>query len=268
MQDILRIIDEKKHDIDKARPLSPETLESLRKDFTVRYAHETTAIEGNTLTIYETKVVLEDGITIGGKSIREHLEVLNIRDALNWLEDTVKNKTPVTEDTIREIHRIVMKGILYDDAGFYRRHPVYISGAWHVPPNWIKVPELMQDFSVWLERGPGPEHPVVYAAKAHIELVRIHPFIDGNGRTARLLTSLLLMRSGYPPAMYTCASRQEYMHTLDKAHMTGDVSGFVTITAKAVQFMEDRYLQLIRQNVEALYYKPERAEGVDRGDDR
>jgi len=258
VEEILRIVDQKKAAIDNARPLSPETLRSLKNDFTVRYAHETTAIEGNTLTIYETKVVLEDGITIGGKSIREHLEVLNIRDVLNWLEGIVQNNTSVTEDTVREIHRIVMKGILPDDAG-----------AWHVPPNWVKVPELMQDFSAWLERGPGQEHPVVYAAKGHVELVRIHPFIDGNGRTARLLTSLLLVRSGYPPAMYTSGNRQEYMQALDKAHMTGDVSWFVTITAGAVEFMEDRYLELIRQNDEAqMYFAHGRQETVDRGDDR
>jgi len=165
--------------------------------------------------IRKTKVVLEDGITIGGKSIREHLGVLNIRDVLGWLEDVVQKKSPVTEDTVSEIHGIVMKGILPDAAGFYRRHPVCISGAGHVPPNWVKVPRLMQDFSAWLESGPGREHPVVHAAKAHIELVKIHPLIDGNGRTARLLTSLLLMRSGYPPAMYTSGSRPEYMQAAD-----------------------------------------------------
>ncbi|HUW66055.1 MAG TPA: Fic family protein [Spirochaetia bacterium] len=256
MEEILRIVDQKKDDIDKARPLSPETLQSLKNDFTIRYAHETTAIEGNTLTIYETKVVLEDGITIGGKSVREHLEVLNIRDVLKWLENVVQKKSPVTEDAVREIHRIVMKGILDEDAGFYRRHAVYISGAWHVPPNWIKVPQLMNEFSAWLEHGPGEDHPVVFAAKAHVELVKIHPFIDGNGRTARLLTSLLLMRSGYPPAMYTSGSRQEYMQALDEAHMTGNLSRFVIITAKAVEFMEDRYLNMIRQDNEAQSSTP------------
>ena len=96
MEEILRIVDQKKADIDKAMPLSQETLQSLKNDFTIRYAHETTAIEGNTLTIYETKVVLEDGITIGGKSVREHLEVLNIRDVLKWLENVVQKKSPVT----------------------------------------------------------------------------------------------------------------------------------------------------------------------------
>jgi Fic family protein len=268
VDDILAIVDEKKRQIDAARPLPSETLQSLKADFTVRYAHETTAIEGNTLDIYETRVVLEDGLTIGGKTVREHLEILNIRDALVWMEDLVQRKAPVTEDIIREMHRIVMKGILAEDAGFYRRCPVYVSGARHVPPNWVKVPQLMAAFSAWLEQGHGNEHPVAFAARAHVELVKIHPFVDGNGRTARLLTSLLLLESGYPPAMYANSNRQDYIRALDHAHMSGDPSQFVIITAKAVEFMEDRYLNMIRQDHEASAQTKSVEHGPDPADDR
>lgn len=242
----LAALDAQKRGIDAACPLPPVTLQSLKEDFIIRYAHETTALEGNTLSLYETKVVLEDGITIGGKTVREHLEVLNIREALGWLESAATVQTPITEDTIREFHQIVMQGILPDEAGQYRRVPVYIRGALYVPPNWIKVPDLMRTFSEQLQHNTS-NHSVRAAATAHIELVRIHPFIDGNGRTARLLTNLLLLRAGYPPALYTTEHRQEYMQALDTATFHGDHEPFITVTIQAVGRMADRYLEMIRQ---------------------
>lgn len=244
----LASLDAQKRRIDAARPLPPVTLQSLKEDFIIRYAHETTALEGNTLTIYETKVVLEDGITIGGKTVREHLEVLNIRDAVAWLESAVSVRTPITEGTIRELHQIVMHGILPDEAGQYRRVPVYIRGALHVPPNWVKVSGLMRAraFSEQLQENTG-DHPVRDAARAHIELVRIHPFIDGNGRTARLLTNLLLLRAGYPEALYTTEHRRDYMQALDTATFHDDPDPFIEVTIQAVVRMADRYLEMIRQ---------------------
>lgn len=250
VEEALRVVDEKKREIDQARPLSPETLRSLEDDFTVRYAHNTTAIEGNTLSLTETQVIIEYGTTVGGKTVREHLEVLNMRDALEWLREVVKNAEPVTDRSVMAMHKIIMAGILKADAGFYRRQAVYIRGAEHVPPNWVKVSSLMEAFSDWLQAGPGKDHPVVFAAKAHLELARIHPFVDGNGRTARLLTNLLLMRYGYPPALYSATERQEYLDSIREAD-TGDISRFTVVTAKAVEFMEDRYLEMIRQAREA-----------------
>ena len=242
----LAALDAQKRRIDAARPLPPATLQSLKEDFIIRYAHETTALEGNTLNIYETKVVLEDGLTIGGKTVREHMEVLNIREALGWMESATRAHTPITENTIRELHQIVMQGILPDEAGQYRRVPVYIRGALHVPPNWVKVPDLMLTFSEQLQHNTG-DHPVRGAATAHIELVRIHPFIDGNGRTARLLTNLLLIRAGYPPALYTTEHRREYMQALDTATFHGNPEPFLVVTVQAVGRMADRYLEMIRQ---------------------
>lgn len=246
VSDLLTALDAKKRLIDAARPLPPATLASLRGDFIVRYAHETTALEGNTLTLYETKVVLEDGLTIGGKTVREHLEILNIRDALAWLESLAAQRTPVTEDTIQEMHRLVMQGILREEEGHYRRVPVYIHGAFHVPPNWIKVPGLMREWIASLQQDSG-EHTVIFAAGAHIELVRIHPFVDGNGRTARLLTNLLLLRPGYPPALYTTDQRRDYMQALDQATYYGDAEPFIRLTIEAVDRMADRYLAMIQQ---------------------
>ncbi len=248
--ELLASVDRKKREIDQARPLGPTALGSLKADFTVRYAHETTAIEGNTLSLAETQVVLEDGVTIAGKSVREHLEVLNMRDALNWLERVVHDETPVTEHTVYEMHRIIMSGILKEEAGFLRREPVYIVGSTYVPPNWVKLPDLMTDFSGWLSQGPVESHPVVFATRAHLELARIHPFVDGNGRTARLLTNLLLMRHGYPPALYESERRAEYIQAIREADDRGP-DPFIACTARAVEVMEDRHLALIRMDREA-----------------
>ncbi len=255
IDELLARLDAEKRRIDAARPLPPATLQSLQADFVVRYAHETTALEGNTLDIYETKVVLEDGITIGGKTVREHLEVLNIRAALAWLESAAAARTPITVDAIQEMHRLVMRGILREEAGRYRRVPVYIHGAFHVPPNWIKVPDLMRAFGERLQNA-ADDHPVRAAAVAHIELVRIHPFIDGNGRTARLLTNLLLMRAGYPPALYITDQRRDYMQALDTATFRGDPEPFIRITIQAVDRMADRYLEMIRRIEEGRRQAP------------
>lgn len=250
VESILREVDEAKRLIDEARPLPSPTVQALQDDFTIRYAHETTAIEGNTLSLRETQVVLEDGITIGGKTIREHLEVLNVREALNWLTDFVQNKDSITDRTVLDIHHIIMEGILKEDAGRYRRDPVYIRGAWHVPPNWIKIPRLMDDLSNEIAKGPEGEHPIVFASQAHVKLVQIHPFIDGNGRTARLLTSILLMQQGYPAAMYTSGKRAEYLEALSQAD-AGNLDPFILVTAEAIRFLENRYLALIAQQEQA-----------------
>ncbi len=267
LQAHLDTVDRKQRRIDDARPLPPATLRSLEDDFTIRYAHATTALEGNTLTLSETQVVLEKGITIGGKTVREHLEVLNMRDALGWLRGVAKSSEPVTDRTILEMHRIIMAGILKEEAGFLRRQPVYIRGSNQVPPNWVKVPDLMEGLSERINQGRGEDHPVVFAAQVHLELVGIHPFVDGNGRTARLLTNLLLMRSGYPPAIYSATERREYLDAIREAD-SGSPDRFIALTAEAVEFMQDRYLLMIAQ-VEEAHRFAEAGETSDRQvDDR
>ncbi len=245
IEGLLEALDNKKRRIDNARSLPSATLTSLKDDFVIRYAHETTALEDNTLTIYETQVVLKLELTIGGKTVREHLEVLNIRQALSWLDSLITAGAPITENTVAQIHRIVMQGILPDEAGLYRRVPIYIQGARHVPPNGIKVPVLMQSFGDQLKETTS-DHPVRNAALTHIDLVRIHPFIDGNGRTARLLTNLLLLRAGYPPALYTTDQRRDYVQTLDAATFERKPDAFIQLTIEAVDRMADRYLTMIK----------------------
>jgi Fic family protein len=242
LHEMLQRLDAKKSRLDAARPLPSASVKSLVQDFRLRYTHETTAIEGNTLTLRETQAVLENGITVHGKPLRDHLEVINVNDALDWLAKAVERKEPPSEKLIMQFHRILMKGILDEDAGYYRTVPVLIQGAKHIPPNWRKVPTLMQELEVWLRETSG--HPVVIAASAHIRLARIHPFVDGNGRTCRLLVNYILLQHGYPSALYTTERRDEYMRALDAVEQ-GDDEPFTVITAEAIEWTLDRYLLIV-----------------------
>ncbi|MBX5437787.1 MAG: Fic family protein [Alicyclobacillaceae bacterium] len=244
LADILSRIDVKKAGHDAARPLPSASVRSLMEDFRIRYAHETTALEGNQLTLREVQAVLEHGITIRGKPLKDHLEVVNAHEALEWLEQVVESKESVSEKLILDFHRMLMKGILNDEAGFYRRVPVYIQGSSHVPPNWRKVPQLMEEFESWIREAEAITHPVALAARAHIRLSQIHPFTDGNGRTCRLLVNCILMKHGYPPALYRAESRDEYLRALENADH-GDDELFIRVTAVAVEWTLDRYLAVV-----------------------
>lgn len=247
LDDLIKRVDHKKQILDQSRPLPFESVQSLIEDFRLRFTHETTAIEGNTLSLRETQAVLEEGITVHGKSLREHLEVINANESLHYLEKIVKNKVPITERLIMQFHEILMKGILKEEAGLYRRIPVFIKGAKHIPPNWIKVPKLMADWEHWINESTYV-HPVVLAAKAHIHLARIHPFVDGNGRTCRLLVNCVLMQHGYPPALYRSENRDAYMKALDDVE-NGNEDTFIQVTAEATEWTLDRYLHLLEETV-------------------
>lgn len=237
-------IDLKKRRLDEARPLPPNTLRSLREAMTVEWTYHSNAIEGNTLTLAETRVVLE-GITVGGKSVREHLEIINHREAIEFLEHVVQTAEPLTEWTIKNVHRLVLKGVNDEDAGVYRSENVLIAGARHRPPDHTLVPEHMERV---LERYDGewqPLHVVQRAALLHGEFVKAHPFVDGNGRTARLLMNFELMRSGFPPAVITTNQRLEYYDALDRAHTTGEYDEFVALVAAAAEAALDLWLSVV-----------------------
>ena len=236
-------IDEKLTKLNSKRPLSRENALSLQDAINLEWTYNSNGIEGNTLTLKETKVVLE-GITIGGKSIREHLEVINHEKAIEYLEELVKSKSALSEWNIKELHQLILKGIDDANAGKYRSCDVIISGAQHRPPQYIKVPELMEklmiNYNEW-----DKYHPIVKAALLHGELVKIHPFVDGNGRTSRLVMNMELMKSGYVPVIIKKDSRLNYYESLDKAHITGDYTDFVKLVAKLENEMLDRYLDVI-----------------------
>ncbi len=237
-------VDQLKSELDNKRPIPKETLKSLEESIALEWTYNSNGIEGNTLTLRETQVVLE-GITVGGKSIKEHLEAINHEKAILYLNDLVKEKNPITEWNIKSIHQLVLKNIDDENAGRYRRENVTIKGATHTPPDYLKVPELMEklvlNFENWNEF-----HHITQAALLHGELVKIHPFVDGNGRTSRLLMNLDLMNHGYNPVIIKKEDRLEYYEALDKAHTTGNYTDFIKLITKLEIEMLKKYLELLR----------------------
>ena len=204
---------------------------SFDEDFKLRYTYESNAIEGNTLTLVETKVVLE-GVAIGGKSLREHFEVINHHKAIALVEEFAKDCNPLSEYEIKSIHALILQNINDLNAGAYRKCEVRILGAKHIPPNPLDVPSLMQEFIK--DYHSLQAHPVIKASRAHCVLVGIHPFVDGNGRTSRLVMNLELLKSGYPLINIKSQDKSEYYQALDLAHTQGDYSSFDLFVAKNV----------------------------------
>jgi Fic family protein len=232
--DTFSAIDRIKATLDQQRPLDPAIVRNLREDLILRWTYHSNAIEGNTLTLRETKVALE-GITVGGKTLREHLEAVNHRDAILLLEDIVQQAEPLSEWTIKSLHQLILKGIDDDNAGRYRTVNVRIAGASHLPPDQVVVPELMEQFIQWYRTEAMALHPVERAARVHSDFVKIHPFVDGNGRTSRLLMNLELMKAGYPAAVLPVESRLEYYEALDADHSQGIKEPFVQLIAGIVR---------------------------------
>lgn len=243
--DFFKVLDEKKQKLDSKRPLSKETLKSLEENFKLEWTYNSNAIEGNTLTLKETKVVLE-GITIGGKTMREHLEVINHKEAIEFLEELVQDNNELSEIDIKNIHAIVLKGIDNENAGRYRTENVIISGASHIPPDAIIVPESMEKLIYRYDEWKEKYHPIIVAALLHAEFVKIHPFIDGNGRTARLLMNFEVMKNGYPPIIIKNEERHKYYDALDVGALTGDYTDFVKMVTKQAEEMIDLYLKIIK----------------------
>ncbi|HOS61692.1 MAG TPA: Fic family protein [Myxococcota bacterium] len=221
-------LDALKQKLDAFRPLPPEVVRNLHADLVLRWTYHSNAIEGNTLTLKETKVVLE-GITVGGKSMREHLEAINHREAILFMEDLVAKNEPLSEWQIKSIHQLILKNIDDKNAGVYRKTNVIISGAEHVPPDAVCVQSDMENLISRHQSHGAALHPVERAARLHADFVKIHPFVDGNGRTARLLMNLELMKSGFPPVVLPVEKRLEYYEALDKAHTKNDYEPFLRL---------------------------------------
>ncbi|MFP3845974.1 Fic family protein [Priestia filamentosa] len=237
-------IDRKKVKLDTLRPLPKYTLKSLREKLLLEWTYNTNAIEGNTLTINETKVVLE-GITVGGKTMREHLEVINHRDAIAYVEEIVQKGEPLTEWQIKNLHRLVLKGIDDEYAGIYRDQQVFIAGARHTPPAPYLIKEQMEQLINWYENEAQKLHPVERGAMLHAIFVGIHPFIDGNGRTSRLLLNLELMKAGFPAVVIKVENRLAYYEALDKSHTTKNYHDFIQLIVKEVEDSLNLYLSAL-----------------------
>ncbi len=237
-------IDTLKKAIDAHRPFSQGLANSLQDKLIVEWTYHSNAIEGNTLTLTETKVVLE-GITIGGKSMVEHLEAINHREAILFVEDLISNQEPLSEWNIRNIHALILKEIDNLNAGRYRSENVVISGAQHIPPKHYEIGDLMQKLIGEYQHAWQAFHPVVRAALIHGEFVKIHPFIDGNGRTSRLLLNFELMKNGYPPIIIKNEVRARYYDVLDLAHTTLNYQPFIELIAELVVESENLWLSIL-----------------------
>lgn len=226
-------IDSLKNKLDAQHPLSPSVVKNLQEDLILRWTYHSNAIEGNTLTLLETKVVLE-GITVGGKALREHFEAINHRNAIYYVEDIIKKEEPFSEWQIRNIHQLILKNIDDDNAGRYRQQNVLISGATSTPPDYTLLNDKMAHFVDWYSLESNQLHPIERAAKVHADFVGIHPFIDGNGRTSRLLMNLELMKAGYPPCVITVENRLAYYEALNQWMAFGKTEAFNQLVADAV----------------------------------
>lgn len=237
------LLNNKKKQLDRIRPLTLELVKNLEQWFKVELTYTSNAIEGNTLSRLETAVVIEKGLTVGGKSLVEHLEAKNHAQALDLIHEIQQKKTcEITENDILSIHALILKGIDDYNAGCYRRVAVRISGSRVIMPNPVKVPNLMVDFIAWLNSSKDM-HPAALAGEAHYRLVTIHPFSDGNGRTARLLMNLILIMAGYPPAIIRLQERLPYITSLETAQLGGSKEAYEKIIFNAVNRSLDIYLK-------------------------
>jgi len=230
---VFETIDSLKNKLDAQRPLPSSVVKNLQEDLILRWTYHSNAIEGNTLTLLETKVVLE-GITVGGKALREHFEAINHRNAIYYVEDIIKKEEPFSEWQIRNIHQLILKNIDDDNAGRYRQQNVLISGATNTPQDYTLLNDKMAHFVDWYNSESNQLHPIERAAKVHADFVGIHPFIDGNGRTSRLLMNLELMKAGYPPCVITVENRLAYYEALDQWMAFGKTEAFNQLVADAV----------------------------------
>ena len=243
---LLTQLDALKARLDRIRPLAPDLVENLREVYNIRLTYHSNAIEGNTLTQSETQIVIEKGITIGGKPLKDHLEAINHVEAIDFIRDLAMDERAIAEWDIRQIHGLVCKGDR--GAGAYRTVNVMAAGSNYRYPDAILVPELMQGFGDWLHSNPAL-HPVEIATEIHYRLVTIHPFQDGNGRTARLLMNLSLLRSGYPIAVIKTEDRSAYIDAIVAWQSGGDNSALKETIAKCVEYSLIEILSLAGEGV-------------------
>jgi Fic family protein len=248
---LLKSIEGKKRELDRLRPLSPEIVRKLDEQFTLEWTYNSNAIEGNTLTLQETELVINRGITIGNKTLNEHFEAINHKEGIQYLYEFIKKKKELEENTILELHKIIFKNISTADAGNYRTSNVRIIGAIHIPPSAIKIPRLMNEFMEWYYKNKKNISVVELAALVHYKIAYIHPFVDGNGRTARLMMNLILIHNGYPPAVILNIDRKKYYRVLKEADR-GHYNNFIHFIGRSVERTLLIYLNALKSK-----YDPE-----------
>jgi Fic family protein/DNA-binding XRE family transcriptional regulator len=215
----------------------------------LEYTFESNRIEGNTLTLREIDLVINEGLTISGKSMREHLEVINHQEAIAYIKHLVEKSSTVNEREVLSIHNLILRGINPEDAGRYRRVQVMIKGSSFMPPQPFIISKAMEDFYIWYETNKNILHPIILAAELHERLATIHPFIDGNGRTSRLVMNLILLQNGYAIANIKgdYDSRMQYFNALETAQTKNNKEDFLLFIAQNEKDSLARYLEIIGQ---------------------
>lgn len=233
----------KKEVYSRCRESIPEfTMFTFEQAFEIEYTHNSTAIEGNTLSLIETKVLLEDGISIGGKALREIYEAVNHRKAFRYVKECIGKGMPLDEGKVKDIHALLMENIQI--GGVYRDVQVYISGAQHMPPSPALMYRQVKDFYADLSWKGKELNPVELAVWTHAEFVKIHPFTDGNGRTSRLIMNYQLMAEGFPPVSIAKEDRLEYFKALEAYAVEGDLQPFAELVAGLVDRQMEQYIEL------------------------
>jgi len=244
MDELLTSIAAKKERLDAMRPVSRDALLALQKAYDVDLTYTSNAIEGNTLTLRETAELIEHGITVGGKPLRDHLEAVDHYNAVLWMRELAAKTTPIDESTVRELHRRIVFRSQPEIGGIYSNLPRRVAGSPVVFPNAVKIPGLMKEYGEWLAKA-APEPPASF--DAHFRLVSIHPFTDGNGRTARLLMNLLLLRGGYPPVAVRPEDRKTYLDTLEHASIREDLKPLRTFMYQRLDATLGEYLSALQE---------------------
>ena len=250
---------EKKNRLDSLRPLNPSIVHKLQEQMEIKYTYNSNHIEGNTLTLKETQLLLEEGLTVHNKPLPDVLEIKNHPEAIDYIE-TIAKKIELKEVDILTIHQIIKRGV-DDDAGRYRSGHVIITGSSHIPPPAYEIQFLIPTMIAEYNRNPNELVPIELAAWLHYRFVNIHPFNDGNGRVARLLMNLTLIRYGYPMTVISYSDRRQYYNTLDKADK-GNLVPFVNFVASSVEQMLDTYLRAIEPTKEPLIPISEASKGT------
>ncbi len=243
---ILKRIEEKKKQIDKHRPFPDAIINHLKEFISIEWTYNSNAIEWNSLSLRETKLVLQEGITIKGKTLREHFEIKNHEKTINYLEKIVKTNYKLKNSDIFDIHSLVLDWIEEDFKGRYRNGQIRILGANFVPPSALKISDLMEELIDWNNRNPENLDIVTLVSRVHHKFVWIHPFFDGNWRTGRLIMNLLLMKYWYPPAVILKNDQQKYYNALNQANKS-NYDKLILVIAQAIERSLDIYLNAIKQ---------------------
>lgn len=243
VENLLESIDRKKTELDSRRPLTEGEVERLTEEFVVEYTYNSNAIEGNTLTLRETDMVLR-GLTIGQKPLKDHMEAIGHKEAFDLVRDFVKDQEPLSERVIKQIHYLLLAD-KKDDRGVYRRVPVRIMGAKHEPAQPYLIKPKMEQLLEFYNNSK--EHIIPRLARFHIEFEGIHPFIDGNDRTGRLLVNLELMKAGYPPIDIKFTDRISYYNAFDEYHVKHNLGAMEKLFAGYVNDRLDSYLVMLEE---------------------